>query len=60
MVGLSYYLISFMYEGLRYHWVNELKAYYSPVSQLKFDKPPVDCTYTDADWVSQWRCDDDE
>ena len=60
MCRLSYYLISFNYEGFRYVWSDELESYYSVVSKKEFKKPPAGASWDDACWISQWRCDDND
>ena len=60
MCGLSYYLISFNYEGFRYVWSDELECYYSVVSKKEFKKPPAGASWDDACWISKWRMDNDD
>ena len=59
MCGLSYYLITFKYEGFIYSWRTDLECYYSNITQKKFNKPPEGATWDDSCWVSQWRYEDD-
>lgn len=60
MCGLSYYLISFKYEGFTYFWTDEYECYFNFTTQKEFKKPPVGATWDDSCWISKWRMDDDD
>ncbi len=60
MCGLSYYLITFKYEGFIYAWNEKLECYYSAITQKEFKKPPAGATWDGSCWISQWRCDDND
>ena len=59
MCGMSYYLMSFVYEGFRYTWDEVLKCYYNHITKKKLQKPPVGFSANTADWVSMFHEDDD-
>lgn len=60
--SLSYYLVSFTYQGHHYCWRDDIKAFHSYISQRTFKKPPAGATWNENDFVSEWQMnkEDDE
>jgi hypothetical protein len=58
--GMSWYQISFNFEGFKYHWVKKRKAYYNIVTDREYKKPPLGVTWTEDDFISGWRYDPDD